>query len=371
MIKNLILIFALIFGSLTLSAQTDFGAKRGPCFLKSAERAGQKYVDWECDDFDQIVDCNEDLEGEPGSNLVFTRSGGSPFTGECETCHMNGLREHYMRFVNGRVSGTDTSYYDTGCPQVVRTHVEGVENGRWTYYQDSSGLVAWEINYFNGEKHGQSIFFRQRLVGTDRVKITVDEVEQTITYGVYENDTVKVENYVGGVLEGKKKEYYFTHSKLKKEVNYKQGVLHGPFIEYNREGVVLQELNYDMGRKDGDWKYYYDNGSLLKTESWNKDIKEGTFKTFYIQGTIQSIENYRKGLEHGEFIERFPDDKIKREAFYKKGVLVEEHVYDKWGNEISTFGVASNKNDEDDALPEEGGKKKKAKKSKKEKKSKD
>lgn len=371
MLKNFLTIIITFstFAAYSQINNSDINMRRGPCFLKSFERIGQQYAEWECDDFDNIVDCNESLEAVPGANVVFSRTGGQPFTGTCETCHMNGLREHLISFDDGRVVGTDTSYYQTGCPQVVRTHIDGVENGRWTYFNDSSGLIAWEINYNNGEKHGQSIFFRQHQVGTDKITIEVDGKIESHTYGIYENDTIKIENHNNGILQGTKKEYYFPGSKLRREVNYTQGILDGAFIEYNFEGDVLQELNYILGQKDGLWKYYYDNGSLLKTENWKKDIKEGEFKTFYIQGTIQSIENYRKGQKHGEFIERFPDDKIKREAIYRKDVLIEEHIYDKYGNEISTVGGEANTNDEDDDLPKTE-KKKKQKKQKKQKKSK-
>jgi antitoxin component YwqK of YwqJK toxin-antitoxin module len=114
----------------------------------------------------------------------------------------------------------------------------------------------------------------------------------------------------------------------------------------------MQELNYDEGKKDGNWKYYYNDGSLLKTENWKEDVKDGEFKTFYIQGHIQTMETYKKGMKHGAFMERFPDDKIKREAIYKKNELIEEHVYDKYGNEIRTVGEDQPENKgEDDEIP--------------------
>lgn len=364
--KNTFLIVLIVASSYALNAQITFSelnSRRGPCFLKSVERIGQRFVDWECDDFDQIVDCNENLESDPGTNIVYTLTG-QPFTGSCETCHMNGLRQHLIHFENGRVTGTDTSYYESGCPQVVRTHIEGAENGKWVFFNDTSGLVAWEINFFNGEKHGKSVYFKQHQVGTDRVRVEINGVEEVIQYGVYENDTVRVEHHNNGILEGPRVEYFFPGSKVRRIANYKQGLLDGAFIEYNIEGSLLQELHYVLGQKDGEWKYYYDNGSLLKTESWRKDVKDGEFKTFYIQGTIQSIENYRRGEKHGEFIERFPDDKIKREAIYRRGELIEEHVYDKYGNEISTFGVEAKENVEDDSLPEVDKKRKRKKKKK-------
>jgi antitoxin component YwqK of YwqJK toxin-antitoxin module len=345
-----ILLLSLFCWSLITSAQINATAtNRGPCFQKSVERLGKRYVDWQCDERDAIVDCNQKLTQDPGSNIVRTQSSGSPYSGDCETCHDNGLRERIVHFVNGRTDGIDTTYYRSGCPQVVRNHIEGVENGTWTYYNDTSGLLAWKIDYFNGEKHGHSIYYGQKKVGTNTLKTTINGEEKKIVYNEYENDTLKTETYQEGRLHGTKKEYY-RDSKLKKEVNYENGILHGPFLVYDFEGNLLQELNYEEAEKDGEWKYYYNDGSLLKIENWDEGVKEGVFKTFYIQGHIQSMETYKKGMKHGEFMERFPDDKIKREAVYKRDELLEEHVYDKWGNEIRTVDedgpVEKNEDDE-------------------------
>lgn len=339
---------------------TDLDARNKRCFDKSVERIGQRYVDWECGKSDQIVNCNEKLESDPGTNLVVHGKSGQPFTGKCETCHMNGIRERIVQFTNGKVNGTDTTIYESGCVQVVRNHIDGVENGKWTYYNDTSGLEAWTINYFNGEKHGLSIYYSHFKVGTDKYNIKIGNSTSTRTYGLYDSDTLRVEYYKMGKLDGKRTEY-FPGSKIEKEVNYKEGLLHGSFIIYNKDGIVLQDLNYYQGKKDGVCQYYYEEGSLLSVENWSKGVKSGEFKTFYIQGHIQSKESYNKrGERHGDFEERFPNDKVKRTAIYKKGKLVEEHIFDEYGNEIRTVGVENpTSGNEDDEVPTKSKKTKK------------
>lgn len=326
-------------------------AKRGPCFKKSVDRIGDDYAVWECDNRDAIIDCNEGLESDPGSNFVFRRETGNPYTGSCESCFTNGLRQRLVYFKNGKVDGVDSTFYESGCPQVVRKHIDGLEDGSWTFFNDTSGLVAWNINYFNGERQGQSIYYKQRKVGEDRYTLLLKGVERFVPYSVYENDTSKIENYSKGLLHGVKKEYW-PNSKIRLEAHYKAGLFDGAFIEYDYEGNVMQERFYVAGKKEGDWKYYYNDGSLLKTETWKGDLQEGVFKTFYIQGHIQSLETYRKGKKDGKFMERFPDDKLKSEAYYKKDELIEKHVFDEYGNEIETFGADKAKNKaEDDAVP--------------------
>src|SRR5690554_2780609 len=327
------------------------GINRGPCFKKSVDRIGDKYAKWECNNRDNIVDCNRALKTEPGTDLIFDRENGNPFTGDCESCHRNGIRERLVHFSGGKVDGIDTTYYESGCPQVVRNHIDGSENGKWTFYRDTSGLAAWHINYFNGKKHGKSIYFIPKITGETKYEFYVKGVKRFVPYNTYENDTLKIENYTHGVLNGVKKEYG-PDSKLVREVHYKNGIFDGAYIEYDLEGNVMQERSYVEGKKNGEWKFYYNDGNLLRTESWDMDVEEGAFKSFYIQGHIQKQENYRKGEKHGEFIERFPDDKLKVQAFYKKGELLEKHVFDKYGNEIETIGGDGPKaNTEDDELP--------------------
>lgn len=351
------LIFLLVAVFLTNYSMAQLGNERGPCFQKSLDRLGKKYVDWECDRADNIVDCNKKLSSDPGSNIVRTRSSGSPYTGDCETCHNNGMRQRIVHFVNGKTDGIDTTFFKSGCPQVVRNHIDGVENGTWTYYNDTSGLVAWKIKYSNGEKIGQSIYYKQKPVGNESMKVRIDGADHTVKYRTYENDTTKIVQYKNGLLNGTKKTYY-SGSKIKQEANYTDGILDGKFTVYNSDGNILEELNYDEGEKDREWKYYFNDGNLLKVENWNDGVKDGTFKTFYIQGYIQTMENYKRGMKDGKFMERFPDDKIKREAIYKRDELKEEHVYDKYGNEIRTVDEDGPvKKTEDDELPEKKDKK--------------
>lgn len=352
MMKNKTYTVLLALFLVTLShAQITPQGKRKPCFQKSIDRLSQRFVDWECGQSEQVLDCNEKLESDPGKSLVVHRRSGNPYTGKCETCHDNGIRERIVQFNEGKVHGVDTTYYNSGCTQVVRNHINGVESGTWTYYNDSSGLEAWKINYHEGERHGKSIFYRHFMVDTDKLTYKVGSAEKTLKHGVYDSDTARIEHYNKGLLHGKKMEYY-PGSKIKKEVRYENGMLHGPSVYYDEDGQVLQELNFKEGKKHGKLKYYYDNGNLLRTESWENGVKSGEFKSFFIQGYIQSIENYDdEGRRHGWFEDRFHDDKIKRRARYVRDKLVEEHVYDKYSNETRTVGEPES-GDEDDELPQ-------------------
>tara|TARA_B110000305_G_scaffold241421_1_gene315502 strand:+ start:11310 stop:12467 length:1158 start_codon:yes stop_codon:yes gene_type:complete len=328
-----------------------------------------RYAEWECGQTIGMIDCNNDLSFDEGSNTVFKKQtdisrvdgANKPFTGTCESCHMNGRTQRRVTFVNGKENGTDTTYYETGCPQVIRSLVNGIEHGQWSFMYDSTEFLAWEMNYYMGEKEGVQKFFAK----PENISKTDHDIK-------YRSDTTKIEHYKAGILNGVKKTYYKRGrdgigGSLKREVNYKNGIFDGYFRIYNLERVIIEELNYKQGKKDQQCQYFYEDGKLLKTESWNEGVKNGEFKTFYYQGHIQVSENYKKGKKEGWFEVFYPDQSIKSRALYKKDVLLEEHKYDVHGRETYSFGTPTGDESEDDEMPTTE-KKKKVKKPKKEKK---
>jgi antitoxin component YwqK of YwqJK toxin-antitoxin module len=258
--------------SLAVSAQPKFGVSRKdsvPCYQKAADRAKQRYTEWECGKIAGVVDCNQKLEMGSDGKRVVTSSQKMPFSGICETCHMNGILERRVTFVDGFANGIDTTYYKSGCIMVIRSHVQGVESGRWTYFNDSTQIPAWEKTYEMGQLEGPQLTYNSR------------------------GDTVKLETYSEGVLNGPKITYDSKGVRNKK-ANYAKGVLEGPFFLYNRKGDIIEELNYKEGKKHGIQYYYYDDGKLLRTENWDMDSRNGEFKTLFYDQTLQSIENYKK-----------------------------------------------------------------------------
>lgn len=436
-----LLLIMLLLGFSSSFAQ-DLGIPKKPtvprCDTLATKRKKQRFADFECGKLAGVIDCNQGLEMDENSGTVFKKAEGTqflqdankPYTGKCETCFSNGLLERRISFVNGKEDGIDTTKYETGCIMVIRNHIQGVENGQWFFYHDTTvSILSWEMNFFAGEKHGKQIYYSKK------------------------GDTTLWENYQNGVLEGMKKKYY-PGSKIKESVNYKKGLMEGEFLYYNQEGKVLEKLNYKEGKKDGECTYFFSNGKLLKTENWKMGVKNGEFKTFFLQGHLQTLETWKEGsgkeqeyfsfdvyectsmeiakgvsenlnkkvaskeiattsgvvlyqerlidqdereflkgkklirgineiykykdkfyvvvgidrqviakkeIREGAFEEYFPNQKPKRIAVYKKDVLIEEHTYDEFGNELTSFGGTGSKKTEDDEVPVNNKKKKKKK----------
>lgn len=309
------------------------------CYEKEETKTNNRFSSWECGKTAGVVDCNEKLEYDERNKVFLSSSGGMPYSGKCETCFENGVRERLISFVNGKENGVDTTKYISGCPMVIRNHINGFENGKWTYFYDSTNNMAWEMNYLVGQKHGKHVYFSP------------------------EGDTTLLENYQYDILHGKKRNY-FNNGKVRRSANYENGKLNGFFITYNKEGKELERLSYLKGKKNGPQMYYYDDGKLLKVENWTEDIKNGSFTTYFYQGNIQNLENYKRGIKNGLFEVYYPTGKIKMRSNYKKGKLLLEIEYNEKGKEIRRFPeleVQENQNEDDDIELKEEGKKKRRK----------
>lgn len=320
------LLLAFIF-VLDANAQIEIRQTQSgePCYKRGEAKTKGRFLDYDCGKIPGAIDCNEKLEYVEQNNTFFTKMGG-PFSGICETCFSNGLLERRIYFTNGKENGTDTTYYKTGCPMVVRHHIMGVEDGTWKFYYDSTQQLAWIRSFSNGKKEGVHVFFDNK------------------------GDTTIFENYHLDVLKGIKKEY-FTKNRIAKVINYKNGIFNGPFMSFNLAGKKLEDLNYKNGKKNGIFTYYYDDGTLLRTENWIDGIKNGEFKSFYYEGNLMSLENYKKGTKEGLFEEYYSNKKLKNRSIFSKGVLLEEHRFDENGRETYTFGAQPYQVNEDDELP--------------------
>jgi antitoxin component YwqK of YwqJK toxin-antitoxin module len=109
--------------------------KKKHCYDRAADANKQRFASWECGKLAGYIDCNEELDYDEETNTVLKKAkdqvnisgAGMPYTGGCETCFSNGLLERRITFVNGKENGVDSTYYKSGCLQVVRNHIQGAE----------------------------------------------------------------------------------------------------------------------------------------------------------------------------------------------------------------------------------------------------
>lgn len=281
--------------------------------------------------FRMVQDCENlvyvdkvNINGED-KDIVYNKKTGSPYTGRCKVCHNNGNLWMYLEYKGGFSSGIDTVYYENGNINLIRSHDTlgtGKEDGTWKFYREN-GTLKWEKTFVMGAADGEQRYY-------------------------FPDSTIeKVEMWKMGQLNGKKQEYY-QGGTLRKEIDYKNGRFNGTYITYFPNGQVESEQQYVMDKKNGPSSYYYDNGTLFYTELHENGSLEGTCNRFYISGRKWTVENYKKNQRNGIFEEYYNDEKntLKYSAVYKKGVLVEEHYYNEFGEEVAPPAKEENKSNE-------------------------
>jgi len=90
----------------------------------------------------------------------------------------------------------------------------------------------------------------------------------------------------GEIFSGTCKSFYFTGEPKSKE-EYLNGLDHGKWIFYFRNGNIQTEGVFNLGQKVGLWKYYFKNGNIWKEESYSTIGKpEGYWNEFDENGTL-------------------------------------------------------------------------------------
>jgi antitoxin component YwqK of YwqJK toxin-antitoxin module len=184
----------------------------------------------------------------------------------------------------------------------------------WKFY-DEKGKIALEINYLKGKKNG---------------------IRKT-----YREDEIIEENFINDSKEGLTL-YYFFDGKLKREVNFKNGLEDGPAKEFDRDGRIITLITYksgfiverelinrydNNGRKHGPWKYFYADGKVHREGTYKHGQENGYFKEYDKDGNLVTTEKFADGVKLEDVAELvkldlrkdyYPDGKVKIAATYNK-----------------------------------------------------
>ncbi len=119
--------------------------------------------------------------------------------------------------------------------------------GQWVEYSNEGYIVSIS-NYVNGLMEGPAmkLSYRGQVEERSKYHLGIPEGEQIVyKYG----KILKTSNYTNGKLEGVVKAYDEKTFKLRQEIEYKNGLQHGFFRNYDENGVVNLEYEYKNGEK--------------------------------------------------------------------------------------------------------------------------
>jgi antitoxin component YwqK of YwqJK toxin-antitoxin module len=292
------------------------------------------------------ANCNEDLELDPGNNLIYHKKTRAPYTGLCVSYFPNGRLERKARFINGKDHDTAYVYYESGDIQAVLINVEGVENGTWGYWYDNGAdnpspqQVAWGNTFAMGSREGEWLFFAE------------------------DGKPTKVQNYKNDKLDGVSKTYYKSGN-IKKTVEYKDGDMHGAYTMYYEDSVLKSVKTYKNGKIDEKAQSYYESGALKSEFEYKNGSKEGKWTTYYENGQIKSVGNYEDNFQNGLWEMYQEDGKNQTSALFDEGVVLKTVEYDRFGKPKNDLDVVELNNLMSKQKSDSENSKKKKKKKKK------
>lgn len=104
-------------------------------------------------------------------------------------------------------------------------------------------------------------------------------------------------------------------------MEYKEGVLDGPFAEVDAEKKPVIEGTFKAGKKDGVWKIYQD-GVLQAETSFADDELEGVTKTYSAKDILATETTFAKGEREGSFCSYQADGTTPAvEGTFEKGAI--------------------------------------------------
>ena len=320
---------------------TLFSQKK--CYEDSIDIEG--YLVSDCGSKKGVVNFNDKLTFEPGSDKIVWENSMKPFTGDCESCNPMNLKTAFRlsKVENGKINGEYFVNHPSGCIQEKGFKVMGEFDGEIKMYYDTTSAIREISNFVLGKYDGTQLFFKPN------------------------GDTIAMENYkviskgdkIESILHGLQIEY-FDNGKLKSSVNYNSGELDGEYKKFNEEGILVDDRTFKKGKETGKCISYFDNGKIAFEKNWRDGVKEGYFIFYYPNDSIKSKGFYKKGIPEGIFVEYFESRQIESKIEYSKGKIIKEQYWNEYGQDVTE----QRKKEQESQKQSDSSKKQKSKESK-------
>lgn len=220
---------------------------------------------------------------------------------------------------DGKPDGLWLSYFVTGVLKAEGKRRNFMLDSVWVFYTQTGDTLE-KIDYLYGKKSGYYLKYKK-----DK------------KYGLY---VYSQELYAADIREGNGY-LYFPDASLKQSIPYTKGKKNGLSREYNIKGevITLYEYNNDFligrerinrtdkeGLKQGDWKEYYSNGNLKKEMTYRNDLLHSYYKEYNAKGILNLAMLFDNGSLVEESVDDDPDIEIKN-RYNSQGILTYSGPY--------------------------------------------
>ena len=210
--------------------------------------------------------------------------------GEAISYYDNGKTEQIASFVNDMPHGPVIAFYPDSVLRYIKEYNMGVPHGRF-YLFHRNGCAASEDYYKNGQHDSISRVWDAVSCNLISEASWSNGKKQGafIQYNAF-GDTLRIENYDNGTLEGRYLELREVPNsatkrielKIESEGNYRDGLKFGPWKHGMVSHYQQREGTYDDdGEMVGEWMFYDNQGLPLLKQTY--DIEGNLIKEKYIK----------------------------------------------------------------------------------------
>ncbi len=210
--------------------------------------------------------------------------------GEAISFYDNGKTEQIATFVNDLPHGPVIAFYPDSVLRYIKEYNMGVPHGRF-YLFHRNGCAASEDYYKNGQHDSVSRVWDAVSCNLISEASWSNGKKQGafIQYNAF-GDTLRIENYDNGTLEGRYLELREVPNsatkrielKIESEGNYRDGLKFGPWKHGMVSHYQQREGTYDDdGEMVGEWMFYDNQGLPLLKQTY--DIEGNLIKEKYIK----------------------------------------------------------------------------------------
>ncbi len=131
----------------------------------------------------------------------------------------------------------------------------------------------------------------------------------------------------GFIINGSKSGTWITYytakdaGRMKTLASYTNGILNGPYFEFNNRGQIESESNY-MDNKYHGKVVSYKFGRPLTEKTYERGELNGLSSDYYSDGVIQKEINFKNGKQHGSMKWYNEEGKMTMQYEYKNGEKV-------------------------------------------------
>ncbi len=193
----------------------------------------------------------------------------------------------------GRKQGKWSKKHKNGTLRYEGQFTNDKEIGEFKFYDKKGKLVSTRSYKAPG---GKALCIMYNMYGFLHAKGTMDGRNKEGEWIFYVNkgqDTVTVENYSNGILNGLHTTY-FSNGNIATQVLYENGLKIGEYIEYYKNGQIEQKGKYVKGELDGIVQFWYKTGQVKRKGSYINGNKTAKWITYNPDGKVKEVIDYNK-----------------------------------------------------------------------------